>query len=72
MKKSHRKAVDSFMKRQMDTRIIRVPFSETEILLLHAMRVLGDGRQSLNKLVKKRISPIAIRILEENRYGESD
>lgn len=60
------------MKRQMERRIINVPMSEAEILLLHGGSVFWDGHTLLTKIIRKRVSPVAMRLLKENKYGESN
>lgn len=47
--------------------MVNVPFSEADVFRLHAMAVISDGRGSLVKLIRKRISPIALRL---NRHKE--
>ena len=56
---------DKELKKLMDTRMENVPISHSEILLWHAIATLSDGRQSLTKFIRKRISPVALKILEE-------
>jgi|GEM_PF-4231516 hypothetical protein len=45
-------------------KMVDVPFSEAEVLMLHAVAVLGDGRTATIRLLRKRISPVAIPILK--------
>ena len=53
------------MKRAMDRRVIDIPMSESEILILHGSSVFWDGRNWVTKLIRKRIRPIALRLLKE-------
>ena len=48
-------------------KMIDVPFSENEILILHAVASLGDGRTAMVKLMRKRISPVALPLLQARR-----
>jgi len=53
------------LKKLMETRMVTVEMSEAEVLMLHAMATLGDGRRALTKMVRRRITPVALKILEE-------
>lgn len=55
------------LKALMESRMVNVPMSEAEVLILHAVAVLSDGRYALPKLLKKRFSPIALKILKERK-----
>ena len=61
------------LRKLMDERKVQVEFSEAEVLILHAVAVVGffgDGRSRLTKIVRRRISPVAMKILEERKeYG---
>lgn len=54
---------------RMRRHIIPVYFSEDEILILHALAVLGDGRRPFTKLIKRRISPIAKELIKSQEYA---
>jgi len=58
------------LKKKMDSNMIPVIFSESEIITLHALAVLGDGRHMMNKLFKKRFSPVAMKLIEEEKKTE--
>ena len=51
----------------MESRMVQVEMSEAEVLILHAVATLGDGRNSMTKLLRKRISPVAMKILKERK-----
>jgi len=55
------------LKKLMESRMVSVELSEAEVLTLHALAVLGDGRELLTKLIRRRISPVAMRILQERK-----
>jgi len=55
------------LKRAMETRMVQVEMSEAEVLILHAVATMGDGRGTMIKLFRKRISPVALRILKERK-----
>lgn len=61
------------LRKLMAERKVQVEFSEAEVLILHAVTVLGffgDGRNRLTKIMRRRISPVAMKILEERKeYG---
>jgi len=61
------------LRKLMDERKVQVEFSEAEVLILHAVAVVGffgDGRSRLTKIMRRRISPVAMKILEERKeYG---
>jgi len=61
------------LRKLMDERKVQVEFSEAEVLILHAVTILGffgDGRKRLTKIMRRRISPVAMKILEERKeYG---
>ena len=48
--------------------MVNVPFSLDEVLILHAVACLSDGRTAMAKLMRKRISPVALPILKA-RHG---
>lgn len=56
---------DSELKKLMESRMRSVEFSEAEILILHAVATIGTENRSMTKLLRKRITPIALKILEE-------
>jgi len=58
---------DRELKKLMESRMVQVKFSEAEVLILHAYAVFTDNRKSLSKLMKKRVSPIAMKILKERK-----
>lgn len=59
------------LRKRMETRLIPVEFSEADVLFLHAVACLSDGRNRLIRLVRKRITPVALKLLEERReYNE--
>ena len=60
------KTKDRELLQKMRTNMITLEFSEEEILIIHALAVLGDGRNSLNKIFRKRVSPTAIKLIKEN------
>ncbi len=60
------KIKDKELLKKMKTHMITLEFSEEEILIIHALAVLGDGRNSLNKIFRKRVSPTAMRLIKEN------
>jgi len=51
----------------MQARKVNIEFSENEVLILPAVAVIGDGRQALIKLIRRRISPVALKILEKRK-----
>jgi len=53
------------LKKLMQSRIVTVQMSEAEVLILHALATLSDGRQALTKILRRRISPVALKVLEE-------
>lgn len=55
------------LKQLMDSRKVQVEMSEADVLILHAFATLSDGRDSLVKIVRKWISPVAMKILEERK-----
>lgn len=55
------------LRKLMESRMVSVELSEADVLNLHAMAVLSDGRGSLVKLIKRRITPIALDILKKRR-----
>jgi len=58
---------DKELRKLMEERIVKVEFSEAEVLTLHAVAVLKDGRDAMTKLLRKRISPVAMKILEQRK-----
>lgn len=46
-------------------KMVDVPFSEAEVILLHAVASLGDGRTAMVNLIRKRVSPVAMAILKQ-------
>jgi len=52
------------LRKLMEERIVRVPMSEADVLRLHAVGVLMDGRSPMAKMIKKRITPVALEILK--------
>jgi hypothetical protein len=54
------------LKDLMRERTEMVEMSHEDILMLHAIGVLSDGRDNIIKIYRKRISPVAMRILEEH------
>jgi len=58
------------LRKLMYERRVQVEFSEAEVLILHATAVVGffgDGRSRLTKIMRRRISPVAMKILEERK-----
>ena len=55
------------LKKWMDKTIIPVEISVSTILILHAFATLSDGRGSLTKILRKWISPTAMKILKEHK-----
>ena len=55
------------LKKLMQARKVNIEFSEKEVLILPAVAVIGDGRQALIKLIRRRISPVALKILEKRK-----
>lgn len=55
------------LKKLMETRMVQVEMSEAEVLFWHAVATLGDGRHTLTKFFRKRITPVALKILEERK-----
>lgn len=51
----------------MESRKVQVEMSEADVLILHAFATLSDGRDSLVKIVRKWVSPVAMKILEERK-----
>jgi len=49
----------------MEERKVSIEFTEAEILILHAVATLRDGRNSLTKLLKKKFTPIALEIIKK-------
>ncbi len=59
------KTKDKELLQKMRTNMISIEFSEEETLMLHAVASLSDGRNSLTKLLHKRISPIAMKLIKD-------
>ncbi len=55
------------LRKLMNSRMVQVPMSESDVLLLHALSVFSDGRRTLTKMIRKRISPVAMKILAERK-----
>jgi len=55
------------LKHLMESRMVQVKMSEADVLFWHAIATLGDGRKTLTKFLRKRISPVAMKILEERK-----
>jgi len=49
----------------MNSRMVNVEMSEADVLLLHGMACLSDGRNSLIKIIRRTISPVALDILRK-------
>lgn len=49
----------------MRTRMVQVEMSEEDVLFLHAIATLSDGRNRIIKIYRKRITPVALKILEK-------
>jgi len=49
----------------MQTRTVTVEMSEAEVLLIHTLSVFTDGRKTLTKIFRRRITPVALQILEQ-------
>ena len=52
-------------KQEYENTMIDVPFSIADILILHAVLTLSDGRIGLTKLLKRRVTPVAMKLIEE-------
>jgi len=61
------KLSDRELRRLMNQRMVSVKMSEAEVLLLHGVSVFKDGRHWLWKIVKRRIRPVAFRILKKRK-----
>lgn len=55
------------LKKWMDSTKVSVEMSISDILILHAIASLADGRGSLIKLLKRTVTPVAMKILEEHK-----
>lgn len=53
------------------TRMVNVPMPEDDVLILHAATVLTDNRYALNRLIRRHIKPVALRLLKERREQAS-
>lgn len=53
------------LKKLMQTRTVTVEMSEAEVLLIHTLSVFTDGRKTLTKIFRRRITPVALQILEQ-------
>ena len=53
------------LKKLMESRLVQVEMSEADVLFIHAIATLSDGRDSLVKIMRKRITPVALKILEK-------
>lgn len=51
----------------MEETMVNVPFSEAEILTLQCAVTLMDGRGALVKLLRKRVSPVALGLIEQHK-----
>ena len=51
----------------MDECAETVTMSHSEILLLHGLAALSDGRGWLTRIIRRRISPVALKILKEKK-----
>jgi len=58
---------DKELRKLMEERMVNIEFSEAEVLTLHAVAVLKDGREAMTKLLRKRITPVAMKILEQRK-----
>lgn len=58
---------DKELLKLMESRMVNVEFSEAEVLFLHAIATLKDGRDRLVKMLRKRITPIALEILKKRK-----
>lgn len=47
---------------------VSVEFSIDEVLFLHAIYVFNDGRERATKIIRKRITPVAIAFLKSEEY----
>jgi hypothetical protein len=48
-------------------KMVDVPFAEDEVIVLHAVAQLSDGRTAMAKLMRKRVTPIALKLLKERK-----
>ena len=55
------------LKKLMDERTETITMTHSEILLLHGMATLSDGRGWLAKIIRRRIRPVALKILKEQK-----
>lgn len=53
--------------RSMGETMVNVPFSEAEVLTLQCAATLMDGRGALAKLLRKRITPVALGLIEQHK-----
>lgn len=67
MKMLNQKPSNKELKKLMESRMVQVEFSEAEVLILHAVATLSDGRGSMTKIFRKRITPIALQILKDRK-----
>ncbi len=55
------------LREELETEMVTVEFSIADVLRLHAASVFMDGRDSMARLLRKRISPVALKILKERK-----
>lgn len=53
--------------KRMEETMVNVPFSEAEVLTLQCAATLMDGRGALAKLLRKRVSPVALGLIEQHK-----
>lgn len=49
----------------MEQRKVKIEFSEAEILRMHAVGVLMDGRRSWARFCRKHFTPVAMKLMKE-------
>ena len=55
------------LKKLMDEHTTTVTMTHSEILLLHGIATLSDGRGWLTRIIRRRITPVALKILKEKK-----